>query len=63
MANSDRMTIYMTEQDKEAAEALKAELIKRGVNLNSNQNKPSISELFRYLVRQELERINKYTPH
>jgi hypothetical protein len=59
MANSDRMTIYMNEQDKQTVTALMDALTKKGVDLKGKGNKPSVSELFRYLVKQELSVVKK----
>jgi len=58
MANSDRMTIYMNEQDKQAVEKLEKALVKRGVDVKDNRGKPSTSKMFRYLVQQELARLH-----
>ena len=57
MANKDRMTIYMTEHDKETVQRLMDELAKRGVDVNDNRNKPSTAKMIRLLVQQELERL------
>lgn len=59
MANTDRMTIYMNEQDKITVQLLMDELTKKGVNLNGKGSKPSTSELFRYLVQKELKKVSK----
>lgn len=59
MPNTDRMTIYMNEHDKQAAEKLAKELTKRKVDLKDNKGGTSTSKLFRYLVQQELERLSK----
>lgn len=57
MANNDRMTIYMNEQDKSTVNRLMEELTKRGVDVKDNRNKPSIAKMIRHLVQQELERL------
>ncbi len=53
------VTIYMTEQDKEAAEKLKQELFRRGLKQVHPNKKFGVSELFRYLVQQELKKVTK----
>ncbi len=53
------VTIYMTEQDKEAAENLKRVLFKNGLKPVNPNKKFGVSELFRYLVQQELKRVVK----
>lgn len=59
MANSDRMTIYMNEQDKEAAQKLMDKLIKQKVDVKDNRGNPSISKMLRHLVQQELNKADK----
>lgn len=59
MANQDRMTIYMNEQDKVAVETLKTELLKRGLKMSNPKKKFGVSELFRYLVQKELNEVKK----
>jgi len=58
MANNS-ITIYMNSKDKEAAEKLKRELISLGLKQINPSRKFGVSELFRYLVQQELKRIEK----
>lgn len=59
MANSDRMTIYMNDQDKANVEVLMDELAKKGVDLKGKGSKPSVSELFRHLAKKELAKLKK----
>lgn len=59
MANKDRMTIYMNEQDKATVQVLINELSNRGIDLRNKKSEPSVSELFRYLVQKELKKVSK----
>lgn len=54
----NRATIYMNEDDKASIDKLLAILDKQGVKEISSTKGPSMSALFRYLVKKELSDLN-----
>lgn len=53
-----RATIYMNDTDKDNIQRLMQALDDNGVDVRGPRGDLSMSELFRYLVKQELERID-----
>lgn len=57
--NPNQVSMYLTPVDRAAAEDLLLRLIEQGHNLTDQKGNPSLSALFRFLVKRWQDRIEE----
>lgn len=53
--NPNQISIYFTDEDRENADRMFAELRRRGIELKNNKGEDSYSKLFRWFIERELQ--------